>query len=222
MTKRELLKRLNGSEWDDFEVKEASGGIPKSVWETVSAFSNGSGGWILLGVRENRIDGTSVYEIVGLQNVEKIEQTMSSTLRSTTKFNTPILASVERFDIDGNTVLLYRIPPSDCKPVYLNNNLSNTYIRVGSGDQKATDIEIAVFMRGKTFGSKSDMRISGSSINDLNVNSIATYRRRLSDFNPELTFNNLNMPDFCEQTGISDNGELTYGGLLTFGKRVCQ
>jgi len=104
----------------------------------------------------------------------------------------------------------------------LNNNLSNTYIRVGSGDQKATDIEIAVFMREKTFGSKSDMRIPGSSINDLNVNSIATYRRRLSDFNPELTFNNLNMPDFCEQTGISDNGELTYGGLLTFGKRVCQ
>ena len=75
-------------------------------------------------------------------------------------------------------------------------------------------------MREKTFGSKSDMRIPGSSINDLNIDSIATYRRRLSDFNPELTFNNLNISDFCEQTGISDNGELTYGGLLTFGKRA--
>ncbi len=35
MTQEELLKRLSDIEWDDFEVKEASGGIPKSMWETV-------------------------------------------------------------------------------------------------------------------------------------------------------------------------------------------
>lgn len=52
MTKEELLYRLKDIEWDDFEVKEASGGIPKSMWETVSAFSNTAGGWIILGVSE--------------------------------------------------------------------------------------------------------------------------------------------------------------------------
>lgn len=52
MTKEELLARLNDIEWNDFEVKEASGGIPKSMWETVSAFSNTEGGWIILGVKE--------------------------------------------------------------------------------------------------------------------------------------------------------------------------
>ena len=39
MTKEELLYRLKDIEWDDLEVKEASGGIPKSMWETVSAKS---------------------------------------------------------------------------------------------------------------------------------------------------------------------------------------
>lgn len=32
MKKEELLARLNDIEWNDFEVKEASGGIPKSVF----------------------------------------------------------------------------------------------------------------------------------------------------------------------------------------------
>ncbi|MDE5714246.1 MAG: ATP-binding protein [Muribaculaceae bacterium] len=43
MTKEELLARLNDIEWNDFEVKEAPGDLPKSTWETVSAFSNTEG-----------------------------------------------------------------------------------------------------------------------------------------------------------------------------------
>ena len=40
MNKRELIKKLNDIEWEDFEVKEAHLEIPKNSWETVSAFSN--------------------------------------------------------------------------------------------------------------------------------------------------------------------------------------
>ena len=45
MTKQELLSRLNGVEWNDFEVKEAKNEVPKTAWETVSAFSNSYGWW---------------------------------------------------------------------------------------------------------------------------------------------------------------------------------
>ena len=45
MNKEELIKRLEDIEWEDFEVKEAHSELPKSSWDTVSAFSNTAGGW---------------------------------------------------------------------------------------------------------------------------------------------------------------------------------
>jgi len=49
MNKAELLARISDIEWEDFEVKEAASDIPKSCWETVSAFANTNGGWLILG-----------------------------------------------------------------------------------------------------------------------------------------------------------------------------
>ena len=89
MTKEELLQRLNDIEWDDFEVKEASGGLPKSMWETVSAFSNTAGGWIILGVHEEKGKRISTFEIVGVDKPEKMEQDLAAILRSTSKLLFP-------------------------------------------------------------------------------------------------------------------------------------
>lgn len=159
MTKEKLLTRLKDIEWDDFEVKEASGGIPKSIWETVSAFSNTAGGWIILGVSETKVKSVSTYEITGLEKAEKMEQDIISTLRSVSKFNVPILATAQLLDFDGKSVLAFHIPVSANKPVYFGNNLNNTFVRIGSGDQRATDIEIDILMREKTFGMKSEMEV---------------------------------------------------------------
>lgn len=53
MTKEELEKRINEIEWDDSEMKTAQNKLPNDVWETVSAFSNTSGGWIVFGVHQH-------------------------------------------------------------------------------------------------------------------------------------------------------------------------
>ena len=218
MTKEELLDRLNDIEWDDFEVKEASGGLPKSMWETVSAFSNTAGGWIILGVKETKVKSVSTYEITGIEKAEKMEQDIISILRSVSKFNVPILATARLLDFDGRSVLAFHIPVSANKPVYFGNNLNNTFVRIGSGDQRATDIEIDILMREKTFGMKSEMEVDGTGFADLNTQSLQTYRRRVRDFNPDFRYNDLDDEQFCIKTGIISRGRLTYGGLLMLGK----
>ena len=129
MTRDELLQRLQEIEWEDFECKQAKSELPKSVWETISAFSNTSGGWIVLGVREEKVGKSRTFVIEGVGNAEKLEQDLIGTLRSKSKFNVTISVRSQKYDFDGKTVLAFFIPSSTVKPVYYNNNLGNTFIR---------------------------------------------------------------------------------------------
>jgi len=83
MKKIELIKRLKLNEWQDFEGKEAKNEVPKDVWKTVSAFSNSEGGSVVFGVKDN---GKGNFEIIGIDNIEKMQNDFLSTLRGE-KFN---------------------------------------------------------------------------------------------------------------------------------------
>lgn len=85
LTKEKLIEKLSDIEWEDFEVKKAKSEVPKACWETVSAFSNTSGGWLIFGV--SKIG--KKYVIIGVDNSEKIEQDFTNTLRGG-KFNIKI------------------------------------------------------------------------------------------------------------------------------------
>lgn len=137
MTKDELLSRLQDIEWEDFEVKIASRELPKNIWESVSAFSNGSGGWIVFGVVQNG----KKFEVEGVNNGEKIESDFLNTLRSGNKMNHPILPISKKYSIEGKTVLAFYIPSSPLKPVWY-TSITNTFIRSGSGDRRATEMEV--------------------------------------------------------------------------------
>jgi ATP-dependent DNA helicase RecG len=52
MKKEDLISKLSDIEWEDFEVKTARSEVPKNSWQTVSAFSNTAGGWLVFGVKQ--------------------------------------------------------------------------------------------------------------------------------------------------------------------------
>ena len=212
MTKEELVARLRDIEWDDFEVKAAKSELPKNIWETVSAFSNTSGGWIVLGVKQ----ACKTFEVQGVDNIEKLEQDFLGTLRSG-KFNQTIFARPQRYDIAGCSLLALYIPEAEMKPVYFGNPV-NTFIRMGSGDQRATEGEIRAMFRDQSFGKKTEETIPASSIEMLNLDSLHNYRFALGETSNLPDLREMDDADFCEKVNITNNGLLTYAGLLMFGK----
>ena len=213
MTKEELLQKLADIEWDDFECKTSQNKLSEDVWSTVSAFSNTSGGWIILGVKQ---EGKK-FEIQGVNNGEKTESDFLNTLRGE-KFNMRLSAKGMKYNFDGKLVLAFFVPSSLIKPIYYNNPI-NTFIRTGSGDRRATETEVMAMMRDQAFGSKSEQVVEGTSINDLNKGSLETYRNQIRNDNPSFPYKNLSDEQFCDKVGISKDRQLTIGGILMLGQR---
>ena len=109
------------------------------------------------------------------------------------------------------------IPSSDVKPVYY-NSLTNTFIRTGSGDQRASEYEINALYRNQSFGTMSAKTVDGTSVKSLNRASYNRFRDYLIRLVPELQYNKLRNDEFNNKLQIVKDGKLTYGGLLFLGK----
>ena len=100
MNKNELIEKLEDIEWEDFEVKEAQSEIPKNSWESVSAFSNTNGGWLIFGVKK---EGKK-YFIQGVKTPEKVEQDFNNVLRNKSKFNKIIEIKCKKYNFEEKIV----------------------------------------------------------------------------------------------------------------------
>jgi ATP-dependent DNA helicase RecG len=145
MTKDELLKRLSGIEWNDWEVKEAARDVPNSVYETVSAFANTAGGHLVFGVKE--ADGT--FEVVGVVEVDKVQSAFLNTIRSGQKLSKIVDVTEKLVDCDGATALVFYVPEVHRreKPVFLNGDLRKSFVRRGGSDQHCTPDQIKAYLR---------------------------------------------------------------------------
>jgi ATP-dependent DNA helicase RecG len=213
MNKQGLIEKLQDIEWEDFEVKEAKHEVPKSCWESVSAFSNTAGGWLVFGVKKLGKD----YEIIGVNNSEKISQDFLGVLRNGNKFNKKLIARCKKYLIEQKSILAFYIEakhPRE-KPIYYDNP-KNTFIRAGGADQRATQEEIDNFYRTSSFEEK-DKELTKLCFEDLNRETINQYRNFFVQINPTHRYLALSDKEFLEKLEVIKDGKVTFGGLLIFG-----
>lgn len=68
----DVKELLNKGEKVDIECKESDSKLSKSLWETYSSFANTNGGYIFLGIKENKKKKLpeEQFEIQGIKNPE--------------------------------------------------------------------------------------------------------------------------------------------------------
>lgn len=123
--------------------------MPKSLWESYSAFANSDGGVILLGADEAE-DGSFVASGVG--NVEKVKKDFWNTInnRSTVSINLLGDADLVTHQINDAMIIAVHVPCAnrEFKPVYINDDLFNgTFRRNGEGDYHCSKNKVRAMLR---------------------------------------------------------------------------
>lgn len=131
------MRRVD-SDTQECEVKEAVGGVPKNLAESISAFANHKGGLIILGLSEK--NGFSPAKKFDAGAVYQQMMTIGDCL-------TPrIHMDVEQVPFENSTVVIARVPAlsEKEKPCYVTNRgqYNGSYIRSGDGDRHLTPYEI--------------------------------------------------------------------------------
>ena len=131
------------------EAKEATGGLPRSIWETYSAFANTGGGVILLGVAEDKKD-RRLYP-VDLPDPQRLIAQFLELVNDKRVVNRNLLkpSSVAVEKVDGKEIVVIRVPRAmrKEKPVYIGENpLTGTYYRNGDGDYRCSQEQVKEMM----------------------------------------------------------------------------
>ena len=207
------------------EVKRAKGGLPNSIWETYSSFANTSGGTIILGISENN---DKSFDVVGLNNAERIINDFWNTINNQSKVNLNILSSedVAIVTVDNKELVVISVPRAQRadKPIYINGNpLTGTYRRNGSdGDYKCSQEEVKAMLRDAS-SQTHDLTVLEDMNEDIfNYDTVHSYRMRMKYARPGHVWESLEDSAFLLRIGAVGRGKdgnfhPTVAGLLMFG-----
>ena len=224
MTPTQLLDALQLGEDQEVEFKSAAGGLPRSLWETVSAFANTDGGWLVLGVAE-RGGG---FALESLRDPQALLKAFWDNHNNPQKLSHPVCrdSDIALLQIDGANLLSIHVPRAvrQQRPVFINGNpLTGTYKRNYEGDYHCTDSEVRHMLREASEEPLDAQIFEGYGLSDLDAPTLAAFRNRFAARTPDHPFLALDEQSLLESLGAWRRDRLhrieglTLAGLLMFG-----
>lgn len=219
----ELIETLRAVEGDTvhIEAKKASKGLPRRLWETLSAFSNTPGGGIII----LGLDEETGFSLVGVEDPQRIQSDLASLCD---QMEPPLRPLIEIHILNGRSLVTAEIPelPIEQKPCYYRGaGLTNgAFIRVADGDRRLTPYEVQVMLTSRGQPREDEAPVPDARLEDLDPLLISRYLERLrnDEASPFRTMS--------DQEGLRtlrvlvrsyDQDELwvpSLAGLLTLGK----
>ena len=137
----ETLARLRalGKDTHAVEVKSSVPKLPRSVVETLSAFANGNGGLLVLG-----LDERAGHSPVQGFRASQVRDSLAGACAD--KMHPPLRPEIHIVPVDGALVVAARIDPLRPidKPCYVKDRgvYQGSYIRTGDGDRRMANYEV--------------------------------------------------------------------------------
>lgn len=229
MDMQELKQLIYQGEKVDIECKKAENSVPKSAYESYSAFANTNGGYIIFGVKEDKTktNPEERFIIQGIDNPEKQKEDFWNTINGS-KVNVNILKDENVYVVeeDGISLIVIHVPRADfnMRPVYIGENpYKGTFKRNHEGDYRATEHEVRGMIRDQNPEGNDNMIIEYYTMDDIDKETLRKYRQIFEIRNDGHVWNSLDDKAFLEKlggyrkdrrTGIEG---LTLAGLMMFG-----
>ncbi|ADV34785.1 Divergent AAA domain (plasmid) [Mesomycoplasma conjunctivae] len=217
MNKEELKKLLIQGEGEEIEFKTCKDALSKSVFDTVSAFSNKNGGHLILGIGDNG-------EVLGVDKtkVKKIVNDFLNSIHDSTKINPPLFIEPEVIDFDDKKII-YIYVPVGVNVCWHNGRI---FERSFEGDVDITNKDELVW---KLFQKKKSICFVNKvypnlSINDLDKKVINKARKMAIIRNQNHLWKNLNDEEMLKSAGLilkdpeTNKEGITIAAILLFGK----
>ena len=226
LTARQIERLVKRGEVVHTECKDASGGLPDSLWESYSSFANTDGGVILLGVKEVN----HKFSIAGVPKAATLIKRFWDGVNNREKVSVNILFDRHVYSVKcrGRDVVVIEVPRADRRerPVYVGRDVFNgAYRRNGEGDYKCSREAVLAMLRDASDVTADATVLESLTVSDLNADSIRHYREEFSRFRPRLAWNKLSDEEFLKKVGAvgrGDDGNLhpNIAGLVCFGDFV--
>ena len=166
--------RAAGTDLQGVEVKDASGGFPRSVLKSVSAFANWEGGLIILGLAEPDFEPTGV-------DAPRLASTLASTC--TDSLEPPVRPEIEICHVDGTPVVVAAVNElsSDQKPCLVKSpdHLAGAYIRTHDSNRRLTGYEHHALLAARGQPAEDERAMDGARRDDLDTGLLELLIRRV-------------------------------------------
>lgn len=208
-----ILERIKQGE-DSFTQFKENIFEAKKVAEEMVAFSNASGGDIIIGVMDN---GT----ISGLNDndINRLNQLISNTANENVK--PPIYPLVEVQHVDGKKILVVSIRNGTSKPYSTGSGLYIT--KSGADKRKMSQAELKrLFAESSSIFADEEL-VQRSNLSDLNTEAFYSYlEKKDKEVYIELKSKHLDLETILQNLDLLRGGHLTLAGNLLFGKNPQQ
>lgn len=200
-------------ERQNLELKRAGQGTPERLYDTLSSFSNQSGGGVIIfGVDEK--DG---FSITGVYDAQDLQAKVTAQALQMEPVVRPVFTLAT---IDGRTVVSAEISECDIydKPCYYKGagKMRGSYIRVGEADMPMTEYEIYSYEAFKRKIQDELRPVERADMDSFDKDALTEYFFKLRKMKPNLA----KQPDvkILQLQGITDKGVPTVAGIMMLGE----